>query len=176
MCSSYRTISCERPTSGTKLQEMADGLALPAVRSVKLTHQQVRTQRLIGSLKFIEKLQSRTRTRNSTRIPASHAHNAPSRIRIQRPHLLRRGERQRPSRCQQHIAWVPAAATSSSAPGERSGPGAWSGQGRGDGAVGACEAHFRRLAETARARRLSGCIHAHSMITAVLSCTVKRNC
>ena len=36
----WAALSHERPTSGTKLQEMADGLALPAVRSVKLTHQQ----------------------------------------------------------------------------------------------------------------------------------------
>ena len=47
--------------SGKKLQNLADSLEMPPIekRKSKLTTEQVRTQKLIGSLKFIEKLHPR---------------------------------------------------------------------------------------------------------------------
>ena len=44
---------------GKRLQDMADHMQLCVPRPVKLNHRQTETQRLIGSLKFIEKVQPR---------------------------------------------------------------------------------------------------------------------
>jgi hypothetical protein len=54
-------LSGERPQlpSGQALHKMADAMALPSERAGKLTRRQTSTQRLIGSLKFIERLHPR---------------------------------------------------------------------------------------------------------------------
>ena len=57
---------------GKALRDMADRLALPAVRTAaSLVRKQRRTQQLIGSLKFIERLHPRLSRSSSTGCPAS---------------------------------------------------------------------------------------------------------
>jgi len=47
------------PPKGLAMRRLADAMAMPAERAGKLTRKQVRTQQLIGSLKFVERLHPR---------------------------------------------------------------------------------------------------------------------